>query len=87
MDGFRVVKLNEVVRSIDILITCTGRHLSYIKIYLIQVKISSILYKYFRSYTLKINCLHFIIDVFGKGQHWKQMTLIFQVKCIVSYLL
>lgn len=25
MDGFRVVKLNEVVRQIDILITCTGK--------------------------------------------------------------
>lgn len=24
MDGFRVVKLNEVIRNVDIVITCTG---------------------------------------------------------------
>ena len=24
MDGFRVVKLNEVIRSMDMVITCTG---------------------------------------------------------------
>uniref|UniRef100_A0AAY5K9Y0 S-adenosyl-L-homocysteine hydrolase NAD binding domain-containing protein n=1 Tax=Esox lucius TaxID=8010 RepID=A0AAY5K9Y0_ESOLU len=26
MDGFRVVKLNEVIRQVDIIITCTGKH-------------------------------------------------------------
>lgn len=24
MDGFRVVKLNEVIRQVDVVITCTG---------------------------------------------------------------
>lgn len=24
MDGFRVVKLNEVIRQVDVIITCTG---------------------------------------------------------------
>lgn len=24
MDGFRVVKLNEVIRNVDVVITCTG---------------------------------------------------------------
>ncbi len=28
MDGFRVMKLDEVVRQIDILITCTGQSVS-----------------------------------------------------------
>ena len=27
MDGFRIVKLSEVVRSVDIVITCTGNWL------------------------------------------------------------
>lgn len=25
MDGFRVVKLSEVIRQVDVVITCTGR--------------------------------------------------------------
>ena len=25
MDGFRVVKLNEVIRQVDVVITCTGK--------------------------------------------------------------
>lgn len=25
MDGFRVVKLNEVIRQVDVIITCTGK--------------------------------------------------------------
>lgn len=27
MDGFRVVKLNEVIRQVDVVITCTGKSL------------------------------------------------------------
>lgn len=26
MDGFRVVKLNEVIRQVDVVITCTGEY-------------------------------------------------------------
>lgn len=26
MDGFRVVKLNEVIRQVDVVITCTGKY-------------------------------------------------------------
>lgn len=29
MDGFRLVKLNEVIRQVDIVITCTGMILTY----------------------------------------------------------
>lgn len=27
MDGFRVVKLNEVIRQVDVIITCTGNYI------------------------------------------------------------
>lgn len=29
MDGFRLVKLNEVIRQVDIVITCTGMIMTY----------------------------------------------------------
>ena len=30
MDGFRVVKLNEVIRQVDVVITCTGECQSFV---------------------------------------------------------
>lgn len=34
MDGFKVMKLDEIVRNLDLVITCTGKYSGWIDIYL-----------------------------------------------------
>ncbi|KAI9516883.1 putative adenosylhomocysteinase 3, partial [Dissostichus eleginoides] len=38
MDGFRLVKLNEVIRQVDIVITCTGNKNVVVREYLDRMK-------------------------------------------------
>lgn len=40
MDGFRLVKLNEVIRQVDIVITCTGRSVGFFQPIKLGIKMS-----------------------------------------------
>lgn len=51
MDGFKVMKLDEIVRNLDLVITCTGKYSGWIDIYLfffflLVLLLKSILRKY-----------------------------------------